>query len=210
VRSQREQNHIVGNGDFNTLRSSKFLKTKCISAKQRLSLRRSLALVLLVTVIPGLSQTRPRPNDQNQALLLEIRQRFSDDDRLKNVRVDSSDGFIYLRGSVEVLQAARLAMRRVHETALGLGVISQIKVNAPRVSDRVLEGQLVATLRASGFDSVRVRVRRNVVRMDGVIAAENDREAILDSVCRMPGVLGIDDRIRVRASANSLTKESMK
>ncbi len=159
----------------------------------------SFALLLMVTsAIESRGQRWPSSRDiQSESSLLAIRQAFEEDPSLHNVTVDSSDGFIYLAGSVNILEDARRAVREVQDRARSIGIVNRIKVLTPTVTDANLQLQLEAKLRERGF-SIRVRVRRGIVKLAGGIASESERDSILTNTCNTPGVKGVYDLMQVR------------
>jgi osmotically-inducible protein OsmY len=129
--------------------------------------------------------------------LSRLNEDFAKDSKLHDVRVEIVDGFIHIRGSVDVLEDAREAFRRVDQKHLSSSVISHIVVRATKVSDSSLRLQLTEKLSPFYFDSIQVRVRHGVVRVSGNVPERDQRDRILSIVCSTPGVRGIDDLIEV-------------
>jgi osmotically-inducible protein OsmY len=122
---------------------------------------------------------------------------FATDPTLHDVRVEMVDGYVHIRGTVDVLEDSRVAMNRAQQSISSNGLISHIVVRTPYVPDRDLRRQLAGKLNGLQIDSVRLRVRRGVVRVSGTISEENQRETVLSTIRSTPGVTGVDDLITV-------------
>ena len=162
--------------------------------------RKSMAMLFAIVSIamPVSSQTSDSVrHDRGDIELSRLNEDFAKDSKLHDVRVEIVDGFIHIRGSVDVLEDAREASRRVDRKHLSSSVISHIIVRATKVSDSSLRLQLTEKLRPLHFDSIHVRVRRGVVRVSGNVPETDQRDRVLSIVCSTPGVRGIDDLMEV-------------
>jgi osmotically-inducible protein OsmY len=167
----------------------------------------SNALVILVFLTAAQAQSANSSRaDQGQSVVSAMKQEFRDDPRWRDLTIELADGYAYLRGSVEVLEDARQAIKNVNENRRLAGVVSQINVLAPNVPDAVLRLQLEKRLKEQGFESVRVGVRHGVVRITGTITEDSQREDILSSLCSARGVKGVDDRMQLSLPNSSRRK----
>lgn len=162
-----------------------------------------LSCGILATTTPSLAQaSRSKDMDHPLSEFVAIKQEFAEDQRLHAVSMEMSDGYVYLTGYVDVLEDARQAVRRAQKSGHVVGVVSRIEVVTDGVPDTSLRLQLLAKLSDLGVESVRVRVRRGVAKLSGIIASESEREHILSSVCRTRGVKGIDDLLQAKTGSD--------
>lgn len=176
--------------------------------------RRTLLLLscgILAITTPSLAQaSRSQDMDHPQSEFVAIKQEFAEDQRLHAVSIEMSDGYIYLTGYVGVLEDARQAVKRAQKSGHVAGVVSRIEVATARVPDTSLRLQVVAKLSNLEVDFVRVRVRRGVVKLSGIIASESERENILSSACSTPGVKGIDDSMQVQTGSDMPSRQTLR
>lgn len=145
--------------------------------------------------------------DHSNSNLDAIRQEFAEDNRLHALTIEISDGYVYLSGSVDLLEDARQAVKKVQEKHVA-GVINKIKVRTPSIPDSALRLQVETKLKDLEVDSVRVRVRRGIVNIQGTITTEKERKDILSATCSTPGVRGVDDSMQLRERLEKHTPES--
>lgn len=160
-----------------------------------MSLRSLFTLfAVLATTIAGRSQILNSTTDSTVSTLNDD---FRTDPRLHAVRVDISDGYFRLRGTVELLEDERQAIKKVHARGSSNGLITQLVVNTPTVPDASLRLQLTEKIARLQLNSIRLRVRRGIVRISGNIPEEKQRENVLSSICSTPGVKGVDDLMKI-------------
>lgn len=81
------------------------------------------------------------------------------------------------------------------EAWVAAGVLALAACN---VGDRTLEDRVRANLEGDpDLSQVGITANARVVTLTGVVASSADRDRIEQRVSRVPGVLAIDDRIRV-------------
>jgi osmotically-inducible protein OsmY len=136
-------------------------------------------------------------HDRGDIELSRLNEDFAKDPKLHDVRVEIVDGYVHIRGTVDVLEDAREASRRVDQKHLSSSVISHIVLRTTKVSDSSLRLQLTEKLSPLQLDSIRVRVRGGVVRVSGSVPEKDQRDRILWILGSTARVRGIDDLIGV-------------
>jgi osmotically-inducible protein OsmY len=157
------------------------------------------AVAMTVAAAQNPNSTRPEHSDSALSIL---NQDFGRNPRLHNVRVEISDGYIHLTGSVELLEDANQAIKMAFERGLSKGVVSQIVVQSPKISDASLRVQLAEKVGALQLDSIRLRVRNGIVRVSGTIHEDKQREDVLLVISSTPGVKGVDDLMHLDSATN--------
>lgn len=92
--------------------------------------------------------------------------------------------------------------------ALGASVLVLVSSGCRRDTDRKLEQRvsehLTSTTDAGG---IAVSAEDRIIRLEGVVASEGERMRIEDAVRRIPGVLAIDDNLRVQPTVTTTGAE---
>jgi osmotically-inducible protein OsmY len=165
--------------------------------------------VLILFAISAVAMSTPAQTSnskslsQSDSVLSTVNGDFARDPGLRDVKITISDGYVHLRGTVEVLEDARQAIKKVNQSGTSNGVISHIVVRAPTVPDAFLRLQVEEKLHQLQLDSLRIRVRRGVVRISGTIPEERQHEDVLSMICSIRGVKGIDDLVNVTSAARA-------
>jgi osmotically-inducible protein OsmY len=170
--------------------------------------RRSLFTLFAVLVITIAVRSQIL-NSTTDSTVSTLNDDFATDPRLHGVRVEISDGYFRLRGTVELLEDQRQAIKKVHARGSSTGVITQLVVITPTVPDASLRLQLTEKIARLELNLIRLRVRRGIVRISGNIPEERQRENVLSVICSTPGVKGIDDVLHVEMPVNAPPEKNL-
>lgn len=154
----------------------------------------ALALAMVIPTKRLLGEER-RMDSQ---MLAEVSQQLAMEDRFKNLRVEVEDGTVRLRGTVAVLEDRRQAVQKAHSVNdVKLVVVSHIKIETERIGDGMLLKRLQERLAEDHNNHIRLKVKKGVVTIRGIVRHDTHREQVLSSVASMPGVIGMEDRLQV-------------
>lgn len=153
------------------------------------------------------------PVPANDADLLHaIAELFAHYDRIdsSDIEVETSDGAVVLRGTVQVAGDDRRLMRLIRTTPTVKGVRSELVLaRSHDPADCELGHAIARALDAAvGLDAaqIRVAVRRGKVRLDGVLDSDADVKCAEDLVKQLPGVVQLTSKLR--RVENGLSSES--
>jgi len=149
--------------------------------------------MILIKAKPLLGEER-RMESQ---ILSEVSNQLAKEDRFQNLRVEAEDCIVRLRGTVAVLEDRRQAVRKAGGVNGVRIVVSHIKVETERMDDGLLLSRLRERMADDQNRYVRLKVKKGVVAIQGVVLHDAHREQVLSSVASMPGVVGMKDHLQV-------------
>lgn len=153
----------------------------------------ALALAMVIPTKRLLGEER-RMDSQ---MLAEVSQHLAMEDRFKNLRVEVEGDTVRLRGTVAVLEDRRQAVQKAHSVNDVKLVVSHIKIETERIGDGMLLKRLQERLAEDHNSHIRLKVKKGVVTIRGIVRHDTHREQVLSSVASMPGVIGMEDRLQV-------------
>ena len=167
----------------------------------------AMAAVALLTAVLALgvaafADTNAAVRD-DAAIQASVTHQLQKKSELRGVQAAVTSGVVTLQGSVDSYKAKLEAEKAARKADHVASVRDMIEVNAPAVSDEVLQEQVAKKLRYENttfthvFDAYMVGVKDGVVTVAGEAYSPYDKKVALDDVANTKGVRGVVDQVKV-------------
>jgi osmotically-inducible protein OsmY len=140
----------------------------------------------------------------NQAIIDEIRAKLESDPRIPHpaeVAVSERGGRVMLRGNVGSFHQRRAAIEIAKSARRVRGVDDELRVDPrDRWEDGEIRGAALQALMSDAnvpADRIEVTVADGWLTLKGEVKHQEDNDAAYAAVCRLPGVGGITNEIKV-------------
>jgi osmotically-inducible protein OsmY len=161
-----------------------------------------LAGALCLVPHPRLATAQATADDAN--LQAEITNKALNKPKLKSVHASVENRIATLSGSVDVFDLKEEADRRVHRIKGVRGVMNQIEVAGPEVSDQQLQEKLVRAISydrvgygTTPFNAISVRVQNGAVTLGGKAYGPVDADSAVAVASNTAGVKDVINEIQV-------------
>jgi hyperosmotically inducible protein len=161
-----------------------------------------LAGALCLVPHPRLATAQATADDAN--LQAEITNKALNKPKLQSVHASVENGIATLSGSVDVFDLKEEADRRVHRIKGVRGVMNQIEVAGPEVSDQQLQEKLVRAISydrvgygTTPFNAISVRVQNGAVTLGGKAYGPVDADSAVAVAANTAGVKDVINEIQV-------------
>lgn len=166
----------------------------------------AVLLAAAASVAAGCATTQPVGQQvDDTAITSRVKAKLGGDPAVSafELDVDTMDGVVTLRGSVDDPEARRTAAQLAREVQGVRGVENQIEVNGEttRVSDAGLVTNIKSRLAADpdvAAVNIDVDADGGVVTLSGVVRSDRARQRAVEIAQRVDGVRRVNDQIQVR------------
>ena len=159
-----------------------------------------LLFALALVILTKTSRVSGQPRGRASETAAEVAARLADEERFRNVTVEVADdlaGIVSLRGTVALLEDKRQAVQKVQQANDVRIVLNLIKVETERINDGLLLEQLRERLAEKQSNHIKLKVKKGIVTIKGNVRHDSQREQVLSSIARVPGVIAMKDRLQV-------------